>query len=306
MLRGVLAFSLQFRFLVVAVAAAVAVLGMYRLPGAPRDILPEFGPPAIEIQTEALGLSAAEVEDLITLNLEEIVASVAWVKTIRSKSISGLSSVLLIFEPGTDLMRARQLVAERLTMAHALPNVSKPPVMLQPLAVANRAMMIGLSSKDMSLIDLSVQARWTIVPKLLGVKGVANVAVWGLRARQLQVQIDLERLRANGITLDQIVRTAGELLWVSPLSYLEASTVGTGGWIDTPNQRLGIQHIQPISTPGNLGQVSLRRHPAAPGRRSQGRRSASCTHRRCRDQRWSWPAAGGREIPGRQRRRGGP
>jgi Cu/Ag efflux pump CusA len=117
--------------------------------------------------------------------MEEILASTAWLRTIRSKSLPGLSSTLLVFEPGTDLMRARQLVQERLNMAYALPNISKPPVMLQPLSTTSRAMMIGLSSKDVSLIDMSVLARWTIVPKLLGVQGVANVAVWGLRSRQL-------------------------------------------------------------------------------------------------------------------------
>jgi Cu/Ag efflux pump CusA len=118
-------------------------------------------------------------------------------------------------------------------------------------------MLIGLSSKDVSLIDMSVLARWTIVPKLLGVPGVANVAVWGLRSRQLQVQVDPNRLQAAGVTLDQIVETAGDALWVSPLSFLEASTPGTGGWIDTPNQRLAIQHIQPIVSPTELAEVAV-------------------------------------------------
>ena len=133
MLRWVLGFSLQYRALVLAGAAALMVLGAYRLRDAPIDALPEFSAPVIQIQTEALGLSASEIEDLVTLNLEEILASVAWLKTIRSKSMTGLSSILLVFEPGTDLMRARQLVQERLNLAHVLPNVSKPPVMLQPL-----------------------------------------------------------------------------------------------------------------------------------------------------------------------------
>ena len=132
MLQGVLRFSLQFRFLVLVAAAVVMIIGALRLRDAPIDVLPEFAPPTIEIQTEAVGLSAAEVEDLITLNLEEILTSVSWLQSIHSKSLTGLSSIMMVFEPGTDLMTARQLVQERLNLAHALPNVSKPPVMLRP------------------------------------------------------------------------------------------------------------------------------------------------------------------------------
>ena len=78
---------------------------------------------------------------------------------------------------------------------------------------------------------------------------MANVAIWGQRDRQLQVQVDPERLRDQGVTLDQVIETTGNALWVSPLTFLEASTPGTGGFIDTPNQRLGIQHVLPIRTP---------------------------------------------------------
>jgi Cu/Ag efflux pump CusA len=96
-----------------------------------------------------------------------------------------------------------------------------------------------------------------VVPKLLGIPGVANVAIWGQRARQLQVQVDPSRLREHGVTLNQVVKSTGEALWVSPLSYLESSMPGAGGWIDTPNQRLGIQHKQPISTAAELAKVAV-------------------------------------------------
>ncbi len=197
------------------------------------------------------------MEDLVTLNVEELVAGVPWLQTMRSRSIPGHSSVVMIFEPGTDLMRARQMVQERLTLAYALPNASKPPVMIQPMSATSRVAMIGLSSKDVSLIDLSVLARWTIKPRLLGVPGVANVAVWGDRDRQLQVQIDPERLRARGVTQSQIIQTAGNALWISPLTFLEASFPGTGGWIDGPNQRLEIRHVLPLSTPQDLARVMV-------------------------------------------------
>jgi multidrug efflux pump subunit AcrB len=92
----------------------------------------------------------------------------------------------MTFEPGTDPIRARQVVQERLTMSTALPQASsKPPLVVQPLSSTGRLMMIGLSAKDKSLIDMSLLSRWTIVPRLLSVPGVANVAIWGFRDRQL-------------------------------------------------------------------------------------------------------------------------
>ncbi len=257
MLRKVVMLSLAYRQLVLALVLAVFVLGGVLVRTARVDILPEFDPVSVEVQTEALGLSAAEVEDLVTINLEEILTAAPYLQSIRSRSVPGLSSVLLTFEPGTDHMRARQMVQERLTMAWALPNVSKPPMMLQPRSAASRAMIVGLTSKDVSLIDMSVLARWTITPKLLSVPGVANVAIWGQRARQLQVQVDTHNLQAKGVTLDQIIASTGESLWVSPLSYLESSVLGASGWIDTPNQRLGIQHVQPITKASDLSGVAI-------------------------------------------------
>jgi CzcA family heavy metal efflux pump len=260
MMRWIVGSSLKLRYMVLAVAAAAMVLGIIRLRDAPVEVFPEFAPPYVEIQTEALGLSAAEVEQLVTVPMEELFNGVPWMQTMRSESIPGLSSIVLIFQPGTDLMRARALVQERLTQAQGLPtkNVSKPPVMLQPLSSTSRVMQIGLSSKNLSLIEMSVLTRWTIRPRLMGVPGVANVAVWGARQRQLQVQVDPERLGAHGVKLDQIIRTAGDALWVSPLSFLNASTPGiTGGFIDTPNQRLGVRHFLPISSPDDLAQVTV-------------------------------------------------
>jgi CzcA family heavy metal efflux pump len=260
MIAGIIHSSLKFRFLILIIAILMMIAGATQLQAMPVDVFPEFAPPYVEVQTEALGLSALEVEQLITVPLEELLTGVPWLQTLRSNSVPGLSSILLIFEPGTNLMRARQVVQERLTQAHALPtkNVSKPPAMLQPLSATSRVMMIGLSSDELSLIDLSVLARWTISPRLMGVPGVANVTLWGERKRQLQVLVDPERLRAHGVTLQQIIRTTGDSLWVSPLGFLNASTPGiTGGFIDTPQQRLGIRHVLPISSPEDLAQVTV-------------------------------------------------
>ena len=259
MMRAVVGSSMRFRFLVLTIAAVLMVLGIDQLGNIPVDVLPEFSPPYVEIQTEALGLSAEEVEQMITVPMEQdLLAGVAWLDVIRSESVPGLSSVLVYFEPGTDLYRARQMVAERLSQAAVgLPHVSKPPTMIQPLSSTSRFLIVGLSSDDLSLIQMSVLARWVIAPRLMGVPGVAHVAIWGQRERQLQVLVDPERLRAQGVTLEQVVETTGNALWVSSLSFLEASTPGTGGFIDTPNQRLGVWHVLPISSPEDLAAVPV-------------------------------------------------
>jgi CzcA family heavy metal efflux pump len=257
MMRVIIESSQRLRFLVVVIAAVTMFFGVTQLRTAPVDVLPEFELPMVEVQTEALGLSADEVESLITLNLEELLSGTSWLRTIRSQSVPGLSSILLVFEPGTNLMHARQLVQERLTLAYTLPNVSKPPVMLQPLSTTSRVMIIGLTSKEVSLIQMSVLARWTIRPRLLGVPGVANVAIWGQRDRQLQVLIDQERLHAQGVSQEQIISTAGDAMWVSPLTFLDASFPGTGGWIDTPQQRLGVQHVLPISSAQDMAHLPV-------------------------------------------------
>lgn len=261
MIRWLTELSLRARILTLVIAAVVLIAGITQLQEMTIDVFPEFDPPLVEVQTEALGLSAAEVESLITVPMEaDLLNGVAWLERIYSESVASLSSILLVFEPGTDPIRARQMVQERLTQAHALPNVSKPPVMLQPLSSNSRVMMVGISSSELSLVELGVLARWNIKPRLLGVPGVANVAVWGHRERQLQVQVDPAELNAQGVTLGEIVETTGEALWVSPLTYLESSKPGTGGWIDTPNQRLGVRHLLPIASPEDLAKVPVVNH----------------------------------------------
>lgn len=259
MMNSIVRSSLKFQFLVITVAIALMVVGVTQFRRMPVDVLPEFSPPFVEIQTEALGLSAEEVEQMITVPIEQdLLAGVAWLDVIRSESVPGLSSVLVYFEPGTDIYRARQMVTERLsTAAIAIPHVSKPPTMIQPLSSQSRFMIIGLSSEELSLIEMSVLARWTVAPQLMGVPGVAHVAIWGNRDRQLQVQVDPAQLQEAGITLSQVVSTTGNALWVSPLSFLEASSPGTGGFIDTPNQRLNVWHVLPISSADELAQVPV-------------------------------------------------
>ena len=250
---------IRIRLLILAAALGVLAVGIVQLRETPVDVLPEFTPPYAEIQTEALGLSAEEVEQLITVPLEaDLLNGVQGVEVIRSESVPGLSSIVLVFERGTDVYQARQLVEERLTQAHALPNVSKPPTLLQPLSSSNRVLLIGLSSTEFTPIEQSVIARWTVRPRLMGVPGVANIAIWGMRDQQLQVQIDPKRLRERKVTLSQVINTAGNAQVVSPLTFLEASTPGTGGFIETPQQRLQVRHLlEKIADPAELSRVPV-------------------------------------------------
>jgi len=250
--------SVKFRRIIVVVAAGLLLYGMVQLDDVKQDLLPEFSPTTVEVQTEALGLSAAEVEQLITVPLEQdLLNGVAFLAKIESASLPGLSSVVMTFEPGTALLDARQVVAERLTQAAGLPQVAAPPQMLQPLSSTSRVAMVSLSSTEIDPIEMSVLARWVMVPRLLGVEGVANVSIWGFRDQQLQVLVDPVRLSKENVTLSQVIATTGNALEVSPLSFLEASSPGTGGFIDTTNQRLHIFHEQAISTPEQLAQVTI-------------------------------------------------
>src|SRR5262245_12797105 len=125
-MRWIIGASLQSRLVVAALAIGLIYFGITALPKMPVDTVPEFSRPYVEIQTEALGLSAAEVEALITVPLEaDMLNGAPWLDEIRSQSIPGLSSIVLVFEDGTDIMRARQMVQEKLTEVHTLQNVAK-------------------------------------------------------------------------------------------------------------------------------------------------------------------------------------
>jgi Cu/Ag efflux pump CusA len=206
MLKGLIRTSLRFRQLVLVLAAMLLVAGVPLVQQVPLDVFPEFAPPLVEVQTEAPGLSTTEVEQLITTPLEHALNGVPWLATLRSKSVLGLSSVTLQFARGTDLMRARQLVQERTALvAESLPALASRPVLLAPLSSTSRLLKIGVTSAKHDQVELSTLARWTIRPRLMAIPGVANVAIWGQRDRELQVIVDPDALRANGVTLYDVL-----------------------------------------------------------------------------------------------------
>jgi Cu/Ag efflux pump CusA len=134
MMRWIVESSLKFRYLVIALAVAMMVVGGSQLSAMPVDVFPEFAPPRVEIQTACIGLSAVDVESLVTVPLEQALNGVPGLDVMRSKSVPQLSSIELIFEAGTDEIAARQLVQERLdTVLPSLPTWAAPPIMMQPV-----------------------------------------------------------------------------------------------------------------------------------------------------------------------------
>lgn len=254
MLTSIVTWALNMRVLVVAAAAALLVVGINATKNAPLDVFPEFAPPLVEVQTEAPGLSTEEVDSLVTVPLENSLNGLPFLKTLRSKSVLGLSSVVMIFDTGTDILKARQIVQERLNLAQGrLPTVVKPPVLMAPYSSLSRVLKVGLTSQTLDQMELSELARWTMRPRLMSVPGVANVAIWGQRDRQFQVLVDPQRLRAAGVTLDAITKAAGD-----------AAVISAGGFIDTPNQRLSVTQLALITTPEDLARTVVEFRNGAP------------------------------------------
>ncbi|MBA2324191.1 MAG: efflux RND transporter permease subunit [Pseudonocardiales bacterium] len=259
MLRWIVGSSLKGRFLVVALAGALLFFGTLSLRHSPVDVFPEFAPTRVEVQTACLGLTSAEVESLVTVPIEQAMSGIAGLETVRSKSVAQLSSVDMIFKDGNDELAARQLVQERIAqVAPNLPTWAAPPMIRPPLSATSRTMHIGMTSKTINLLDLSNVAYWTVRNKLLGVPGVANVAIWGERLDLQQIQVDPKRMAAAGVSLDQVMETASNTVDAGLLQFANnGSAVGTGGSVETPNQRLSVEQSLPLVTAKDFTDVPV-------------------------------------------------
>src|SRR5689334_13463805 len=232
--------SLRFRYLVVAAGVALMVVGITVVPRMHVDVFPEFAPPRVVIQTACVGLSTSDVEQLVTVPLEAALNGIQGLDDLRSKSVPQLSSIEVVFKPGTDLLRARQLVSERLaTVTPSLPTWAAPPVMLAPVSATGRAMQIGMTSKTHSLIDMSMTAYWTIRARLLRVPGVANVAIWNERLKLMTVMAEPPKMAVRGVSLGQVMQATADAVDSGLLKFSSGAVIGTGGTIETANQRLG-------------------------------------------------------------------
>lgn len=253
-MRALVETALRLRWVVTVLSAVMLIAGFQLVRSTPLDVFPEFSPLLVEVQTEAPGLSTTEVESLITTPIENALNGVKGMKTMRSKSVQGLSSVVLIFDAGAELMGARQLVQERLlTLTGQLPALARTPVMLSPLSSTSRVLKIGVWSDKLSQTEMTTLIRWTARPRLMAVPGVANVAIWGQRDRQIQVLTDPERMRDYRVTLADVIRITQD-----------ATLPAAGGFVETPNQRLPVTHMSAVRGAADLREVPVAFRNGAP------------------------------------------
>ncbi len=246
-MRTIIRWCLDQRWVVVGLALVFVAVAARGVTDARFDAFPEFAPPRVEIQTEAPGLSSEEVEALVTTPLEAALAGTPGITAIRSRSVLGLSSIVMLFPTDTELLSARALVQERVTRATpSLPAVALAPVLLSPLSSTSRILKIGMWSTTLSQTELSDLARWRVRPALMSVPGVANVAVWGERRRRLEVRADPDRLVANGVDLTRVVSASREALLPR-----------AGGIVDLPTTRLPLIHAPMVRDSQELALVPL-------------------------------------------------
>ena len=257
-MRWIVGSSLRFRWLVLFAAATLIVFGIGETRNADVDVFPEFAPPQVEIQTLAIGNSSEQVEELITVPLEDQLNGIPGLEEMRSKSVADLSQIQLIFSRDVDLYESRQLVQERLTAAApALPTWASPPFLMPPFSSTARVMKIGITSEKLSMEEMSMVAYWKIRQELLRVDGVANVMIYGEQLQQQQVYVDPNKLAEHGVSLEQVMDQTGDSLDAGLLRYSEGAVIGTGGFVQADGQRLDVRNVLPIVGPDDLAKIPL-------------------------------------------------
>ncbi|MCW2283250.1 CzcA family heavy metal efflux pump [Rhodoblastus acidophilus] len=242
-----IAAAIRRRWIVLGVSFLLLVFGVDALTRAKYDVFPEFAPPQVNIQTEAPGLAALEVEALVTQPLENAIAGAIGVKTLRSTSTQGLSVVTVTFAMGSEARLNRQIVAEHVaSAAQNLPAGVKPPVLTPLTSSSSTILIVGLTSKSRDLMDVRTVADSLARPRLLAVPGVAKVAVFGGELRSLQFQARPEDLIRAGIGLDEVVAAARGAIGAKGL-----------GLVETPNQRLPLRADAPPLSAKALGEIVL-------------------------------------------------
>jgi CzcA family heavy metal efflux pump len=257
-MRWIVATSLRFRYVVAGLAFVLLYFGAISVGHQKVDVFPEFAPVSVEIQTSCLGLSPAEVEQLTTIPLEQALEGVPGVYDVRSSSEPQLSAIFLYFRSGTYYLHARQLVQERLqATAHTLPTWCDAPQMYPIVSATSRVMQVGVTSTNIDLLTLSNMAQYTIRPKLMAVPGVANVAIWGFRNKEIMVEADPALMAANGVSLDTLKSAAADAVDSGELKFTNGGVVGSLGGVTSPQQYLSVHNIQPIVSPAQMGTVPL-------------------------------------------------
>lgn len=212
MLNKIIGFSLQNRILVLVASVLLLIGGTYTAMHTEVDVFPDLNAPTVVIMTEANGMAAEEVEQLVTFPVETAVNGATGVRRVRSSSTNGFSVVWVEFDWDTDIYLARQIVSEKLAVVNeSLPaNVGKPTLGPQS-SILGEMLIVGLTADSTSMLDLRTIANWTIRPRLLSTGGVAQVAVLGGDIKEYQVQLDPERMRHYGVTLSEVMNITREM-----------------------------------------------------------------------------------------------
>jgi hypothetical protein len=248
MLTSLVRGSIRHRVVVLGLAAALVVVGANTLGRAPLDVFPEFAPPQVSIQTEAPGLSPEQVELQVTKPIEGAINGVQGIAAVRSQSIQGLSVVTAILGERVDIHLARQALAERLgEVAVRLPSTVEPPVLTPLTSSSSTVLVIGITSDSVAPMEQRTFVDWVLRPRLLAVPGVSKVAVFGGEVRQLQIQLDPERLRIHGVGIAEATEAARR-----------STGVRGGGVLDQSSQRLTVRAEGQVGSPEDLALTVVR------------------------------------------------
>ena len=247
MLQAIVQFSLRFRGVIVALACVLLGYGLYVASHAELDVFPDFVQPQVVVQTEAPGLAPEQVELLVTRPIETALNGLGGLESIRSESIQGLSIITAVFKERTDVLTARQMISEKLVeTAGQMPLGVKAPKMTPLTSSTMDLLKIGLVSEKLSPMDLRTFADWTLKPRLLSVEGVAKCSTFGGEVRQLQIQVQPDRLVAYDLALSDIIAAAR----------LATGVMGAG-YVETENQRVIVQTEGQSLNAEMLGEVVI-------------------------------------------------
>ena len=250
MLKRLIEFSLRYRGVVLVFGLLLAVYGAFVAKQSELDVFPEFAPPRIVIQTEAPGLSAEEVEALVTRPVEYGLNGTPELESMYSQSIQGLSVVSVVFRETADIFRVRQLTGERITeITGSLPQGVHPPQMGALTSSTSLTLALGLVSSQRTPMQLRTFAEWVVRLRLLGVAGVARVEIFGGDVRQLQIQFRPDRLIAYGISVDEVLAATRN-----------ATGIRGAGFIENDNQRITLRTQGQALSAEALGQTVLAHH----------------------------------------------
>lgn len=249
MLTPLIRFSIRYYGIIITLAIMILVYGCYRFQTAGLDIFPNFAPKQVIIHTESTGLSAEQVELLVTQPIEKALSGLMGLVSLRSESIQGLSVITVIFAEQSDIYRDRQQVSERLsTMGNVLPPGVHPPVAVPLSSASATVLTLGIQSDQQDLTTLRSLVDWTIVPRLLSVAGVADVNVFGGAVKQLQIQVHPTQLQRFKVSLEEVIQAAEQ-----------AGSIQGGGFIETQNQRFTVTVSGLAKTTEQFKQIIVQR-----------------------------------------------